>query len=59
MTNQEILQALAGIECALYYRKDGSDDLQNVSMEDTEKAHAATRAMLEFWHKVTGETLID
>jgi hypothetical protein len=59
MTNQEILQALAGIECALYYRKDGSDDLQNVSQADTEKAHAATRDMLEFWHKVTGETLND
>lgn len=59
MTNQEILQAFAGIECALYYRKDGSDDLQNVSQEDTEKAHAATRAMLEFWHRVTGETLND
>ena len=59
MTNNEILEALADIECALYYRKDGSDDLQNVSMEDTEKAHAATRAMLEFWHKVTGETLSD
>ena len=55
MTNKEILQALAGIECALYYRKDGSDDLQNVSREDTEKAHAATRAMLEFWHRVTAK----
>lgn len=59
MSNREILEALAEIECTLYYRKDGSDDLQNVSMEDTEKAHAATRAMLEFWHKVTGETLSD
>lgn len=59
MTNREILETLSEIECTLYYRKDGSDDLQNVSQEDTEKAHAAVRAVLEFWHKVTGETLND
>lgn len=59
MSNREILEALAEIECTLYYRKDGSDDLQNVSQDDTEKAHAAIRAVLEFWHRITGETLKD
>lgn len=57
MTNKDILQALSGIECALYYRKDGSDDPQGVSAENLEKAHEAADALLTFWHDITGETI--
>lgn len=59
MTNQEILQALAGIECALYYRKDGSDDPEGVSCEDLKKIHTKTNELLHLWHDITGETLND
>lgn len=57
MTNKDILNALSGIEAALYYRHDGSDDRQGVSFEDLEEAHNKANELLKFWHKVTGETL--
>jgi hypothetical protein len=59
MTNQEILQALSGIECALYYRKDGSDDAEGVSWEDLKKIHTKIDELLHLWHNITGETLSD
>lgn len=57
MTNQDILEALSGIECALYYRKDGSDDLEGVSAQDTEQAWKIVNEALRHWHQVTGCTL--
>ena len=54
MSNQDILQALSEIECALYYRVDGSDNPENVSYEDLKKAHDMTDELLNFWHDVTG-----
>ena len=57
MNNQSILQALSGIEAALYYRRDGSDAPEGLTPEEIETAHAAARALLEYWHRVTGETL--
>lgn len=59
MTNKEILSSLAGIESALYYRRDGSDDPQNVSPEDIETAYKKARDLLELWHSITGEILKD
>ena len=57
MSNNDILSALSEIECALYYRKDGSDNSEGVSAENIEKAHKAARDLLEFWHDITGEIL--
>lgn len=56
-TNGEILESLSEIESALYYRLDGKDSAEGVNAEDLRTAHQAARALLEFWHKVTGETL--
>lgn len=57
MSNKNILSALADIECALYYRKDGSDNPEGVKPDDLEKAYNAARDLLDFWHDVTGEVL--
>ena len=54
MSNQDILNALAGLECALYYRHDGSDSLEGISQEDTDTAHAAIKEALDFWYRVSG-----
>ena len=59
MSNQDILQAAAGIECALYYRRDGSDSPEGLTAEQIEAAHKKARDFLEFWHSITGETLKD
>lgn len=59
MTNQDILNTLAGIECALYYRRDGSDNREGVSYENLEKAYNAANDLLKFWHQITGCTLTD
>ena len=39
MTNKDIMKALIDIECALFYRVDGSDNPENVSIEGLTKAH--------------------
>lgn len=59
MTNQEILNTLSGIEAALYYRADGSDDREGISYQDIETAHNAANELLKFWHRITGCTLTD
>lgn len=59
MTNQDILNMLSGIEAALYYRHDGSDDREGISFSDLEKAHDAANELLKFWHQITGCTLTD
>lgn len=57
MNNKQILQALSEIESVLYYRSDGSDNLEGVTPEATEATHKLVKQALEFWHKATGETL--
>ena len=59
MNNQDILNKLSEIECALYYRYDGSDNREGVSYENLEKAHNAANDLLKFWHQITGCTLTD
>ena len=58
MSNQNILEQLSEIECALFYRKDGSDNAEGVSLDDLETAHKLAKTLLEFWYKKTGCTLI-
>lgn len=57
MNNKDILKALADIECALFYRMDGSDDPENVSIDDLREAHEMADTLLNYWHDLTGETL--
>lgn len=59
MSNQEILNSLSGLEAALYYRADGSDDRENVSYQDIQTAHDLINEALKHWHRVTGCTLTD
>ena len=59
MDNQKILNTLSEIECALYYRRDGSDDSQGVSEDVLDQAHTHVKAALELWHKATGLTLTE
>ena len=54
MTNQDIFKALADVECALYYRVDGSDNPENVSIEELKKAHDMVDELLNYWHNITG-----
>ena len=55
--NQQVLDSLSEIESILYYRKDGSDPTQGVSMECIEETHALVKKALETWHKGTGLTI--
>ena len=55
MTNQDIYSALADIECALYYRKDGSDNPEGISVEDLEKAHSMVDDLMMFWIDAVGK----
>lgn len=57
MSNHDILNELSGIESALYYRLDGSDDPEGVSFEDLKKIHTKIDELLHLWHNITGETL--
>ena len=57
MNKQEILEQLSGIECALYYMADGSDDPQGLTPDQIETAHDKAKELLEYWHKITGCTL--
>lgn len=57
MTNQEILNTLSGLEAALYYRADGSDDRENISFSDCQTARDMINEVLVFWHNVTGLTI--
>lgn len=57
MSNKEILEKLADVECDLYYRMDGSDPLQGVSMDELREVHKLVKNALEAWHKATGEVL--
>lgn len=49
--NQQILDSLSEIESILYYRKDGSESSQGVSMECIEETHALVKKTLETWYK--------
>lgn len=57
MTNKQILEKLSELECVLYYRAEGSDNLEGVTPEATEATRKLVKQALEFWHKATGETL--
>lgn len=57
MTKQEILNQLSGIECALYYMADGSDDPQGLTKDQLDTAHDMAKSLLDYWHKITGCTL--
>ena len=57
MSNQEILETLSEIACYLYYRADGSDDLEGVKPEEIRKTYSLVRGALETWHRATGCTL--
>lgn len=59
MTNQEILNTLSGLEAALYYRHDGSDDREGVSFSDLEAMHNLINKALRDWNRITGCTLTD
>ena len=54
MTNQDIFKALVDVECALFYRVDGSDNPENVNIDDLKKAHDMADELLNFWHEITG-----
>ncbi len=54
MDNQKILDDLSGIESALYYRLDGSDDRQGIEYKDLEEMHNKINDVLVMWHKLTG-----
>ena len=57
MDNQKILDTLSEIECALYYRCDGSDDPQGVSKGDLEHTHSVVQLALQLWREATGLTI--
>lgn len=59
MTNQEILNTLSGLEAALYYRMDGSDDRDGVGYADLEEMHDLINIALKSWHRLTGCTLTE
>lgn len=59
MTNQDILNTLSELECALYYRHDGSDNREGVSYSDLETMHNLVNEALKKWHMLTGLTLTD
>ena len=59
MTKQEIINTLAGIECALFYMADGSDDPQGLNTEDIWIANRKCRDLMEYWYKITGCTLTE
>lgn len=59
MTKQEIINTLAGIECALYYMADGSDDPQGLSTDDLWLADKKCRELMALWNKITGCILTD
>ena len=54
MDNQKILDDLSGIESALYYRLDGSDDRQGIEYKDLEEMHNKINDALVMWHRLTG-----
>lgn len=54
MDNQKILDDLSGIESALYYRLDGSDDRQGIEHKDLEEMHNKINDVLVMWHRLTG-----
>ena len=54
MTNKEIFKALSDIECALYYRADGSDNPESIDTQALKKAHDMADELLNYWHVLTG-----
>lgn len=57
MTNQEILNYLSTLECALYYRADGHDNPEGVSEENTRKVHDLIDEAMNLWYDLTGCTI--
>lgn len=57
MSNQDILNTLSTLESVFYYRKDGSDDLEGVSIKKTEEIHKILQRLVVDWHLETGLTL--
>lgn len=58
MTNQDILEKLAELECTLFYRADGSDNTEGVDPEKIWVIHQKVKEALEGWHKLTGLTIL-
>lgn len=57
MTNQNILDTLSELECALYYRLDGHDDREGVSYEALQPIYNKINECLAQWHNITGLTI--
>lgn len=57
MTNQEILNKLAEIEEALFYKEVGGADREGISFKDLSSMHDKIRDALNEWYRLTGCTL--
>lgn len=54
MTNKDLMKLMADIECALYYRIDGSDNPEGIGNDELRKAHDMIDELLNYWYELTG-----
>lgn len=59
MSNQDILNKLSLIECALYYKADGSDDAEGIDPDQIYKVRQKVEEALHLWHNITGLNLTE
>lgn len=59
MSNQDILNKLSLIECALYYKADGSDDAEGIDPVEIRKVRQKIDEALHMWYDITGLTITE